>query len=208
MAGVTPLLSVPTAWRLAGGSGDPSLLGKSRGQGLVAAAEKARAALAVGEGQESLAGGTGLSARDPRPAAQPATLPVWPADGGTFPPGRPWLLHQREGSPGKIPNQTQVLPGSGGERCLSLCFGKWGLGWLPWQHGTEHPPPQHAAPEDLGVGGDNRPTPPMPHHLALPARGGSMRPRGEWPLCFWAHGAGGAGRGAHKGLSQAPFQRA
>ena len=68
---------------------------------------------------------------------------------------------RKEDSQGKIPNQTQILPGGGGESCLSLCFGWWGLGWMPWQHGMEHPPPQHPAPEDLERwGGHNGLTPP------------------------------------------------
>lgn len=61
---------------------------------------------------------------------------------------------------GRFPARPRFFLGVG-VKTVSLCTLGVG-GRLSWQHSMEHPPPQHPAPEDLGVGGDNGLTPPMP----------------------------------------------
>lgn len=84
--------------------------------------------------------------------------PALPTAGPSLPAGRGSCIRKRVPQ-GRFPTRPRFFLGAG-VRAVSLCFGKWGLGWLPWQRGREHPPPQHPAPEDPGVGGDNRVTPP------------------------------------------------
>lgn len=59
---------------------------------------------------------------------------------------------------GRFPARPRFFLGVG-VKAASLCTLGVG-GRLPWQHIIEHPPPQHPASEDLGVGGDNGLTPP------------------------------------------------
>lgn len=160
---MTPSSSpVPTARRLAGGTGVSLASGKElKVKARALQLRRLRMASAVGDGQESSRAERvkykGLLL--PRTTFPEPLVRQPPCLCGSSAEKRLMLMHakacdsERRIPKGRFPTRPRFFLGVGGESCLSLCFGRWGLGWLPWQHSMEHPPPQHPAPEDLRVKG-------------------------------------------------------